>query len=120
MPSCPVCGREQERSPDDVRDWFRCGNCQTALRVPPRFGGILLWVSVISALPLLWVTIYLFAFLRVHLPLHVQIPLDAIVLAVYGILGRILWKTNLVRLRVYYPYSSLQLTDYPKGKINLP
>jgi hypothetical protein len=119
MPSCTVCNMEQDKPPDDVRDWFRCTNCQTALRVPPRFGGILLWISVVGALLVLWATIYLLAFLRVRLPLHIQIPLDAVVLGVYGILGRFVWKTKLVRLRVYYPYSSLQLTDYPKGKINL-
>ena len=116
MPNCPICGRELNRPPEDVRDWFRCDGCGTPLQVPPAFGRGLMWVSTMLLAVVIWILAYVgmrylgmvFPGLELHIPMTMM---TAIILGSYGWLVRRLWKTKFVRPRPCDPYSALGLSD---------
>jgi hypothetical protein len=113
MPHCPVCQNELEKPPDDVRDWFRCEQCGTPLQIPSVLGKILFCISTAVILVACWMLPFI---LRRYfrLPDFPTYLILGSVAAIYGFLGRIVWKTKLTRPRPYDPYSSLNLSDERK------
>jgi len=108
---CPKCNFPISRPPDDIQDWFRCDNCHTPLRVPSELGRILFFVSTFGVLiGCLVVELY-----GIHhnwrifkrFPEGFQFPFYALLLALYGALIRLIWKTKLGAPKIYDPYSSL-------------
>ncbi|HKW65140.1 MAG TPA: hypothetical protein VJN89_21475 [Candidatus Acidoferrum sp.] len=116
MPTCPICQADLQKPPEDVRDWFRCDTCGTPLQVPSDFARLLLWISIVLGAVGTWVVGIIGAgYLRRIFPgmeLHVPYAfMGAIVLGVYAVLVRWLWKTRLMRPKSCDPYSALGLSD---------
>ena len=115
MPLCPICQSDLQKPPEDVRDWFRCENCQTPLRVPPRFGKVLFVLSTFGALCLCWVLEYLAIHYRLkilmNVPAFMSFLFYSLPLILYAALVRMFWTTRIARPRVFDPYSSLNLSD---------
>ncbi len=116
MPNCPICHYELQKPPEDIRDWFRCENCGTPLRVPPRFGRVLFAISTLALALVIWVLGYIgmrylgmvFPGLEIHIP---AVVMFGIVLGTYAWLVRRFWKTKLVQPRPCDPYSAMNLSD---------
>jgi hypothetical protein len=115
MPQCPICHSDLQKPPEDVRDWFRCENCQTPLRVPPPFGKVLFALSTFGALCIFWVLEYLAIHYRFKspggIPFLFHFLFYSVPLVLYAALVRFLWMTKIARPHVFDPYSSLNLSD---------
>lgn len=116
MPICPSCRHPLQNPPEDVRDWFRCENCGTPLKVPPFFGPLLLWASEILLAVGIWVLAHLgmrhLGKVAPGFEMYLsEFVLTGISLGLYGWLVRRFWKTKLVNPRPCDPYSSLNLSD---------
>jgi hypothetical protein len=113
MPRCTVCQHELQKPPDDVRDWFRCEQCGTPLQIPSVIGKILFGISTAVLLVACWMLPIILRryFQLTDFPIYLMLGSIA---AIYGFLGRIVWKTKLTRPRPYDPYSSLNLSDERK------
>jgi len=115
MPHCPKCNFLLCSPPDDIQDWFRCENCHTPLRLPSELGRILFFVSTFGVLVVFW-TIESFG-IRHNWRIFKLIPegfdflLYGFPLVIYGALIRLVWNTKLTALKVYDPYSALNLSD---------
>jgi hypothetical protein len=115
MPKCPICRSDLQKPPEDVRDWFRCENCQTPLQVSARFGKVLFALSSMGVLVIYW-TIEFFVLpylpkILWHVPYSGTFLFYSLPLVLYAALVRLFWKTKFAHARVFDPYSSLNLSD---------
>ena len=114
MPVCPICGYELQNRPKDVRDWFRCENCGTPLRVPSSLSKTLYWFSILGgvflSLPLTLFSIRYFQGRELSTYFLAGL-LGVTILAVYAALARLFWNTKFNCPKPFDPYSSLNLSD---------
>jgi len=111
MQSCPSCRYELQKPPQDVRDWFRCDQCGTPLRLASTFTKTLYWVSILAVVLVGFIPLFLSVANMFEDTEYQFYVLGVCILAVYGGLARLFWKTRLSRPRLYDPYSSLNLSD---------
>jgi hypothetical protein len=110
MSTCPNCQHELQRPPEDVQEWFRCDQCGIPLQLPSSHSKTLYWLSIFGVLLVATISPFLS---RKYFPAH-EFPtylLGSCIVAIYGGLARLFWKTKLSRPRLFDPYSSLDLSD---------
>lgn len=114
MQTCPSCRHEFQKPPEDIRDWFRCDQCGIPLRLASAFSKSLYWVSILVVLLVGIIPLFLSLGDIFEGADYQFYLLGGCILAVYGGLARLFWKTKLSRPRLYDPYSSLNLSDAQK------
>jgi hypothetical protein len=96
MKTCPACGYEIGVLPNSSLEMFLCANCKNPLRVTLRLRMLFLSLFAILALSLRAVTI-------VVNPRPNPSKTSRLPFAMEGVLARLLWRTDPVRIGLDHP-----------------